>query len=173
MDYQTERPELESSDMTALVIKALCRYADNAVDAVNIESHTFSFKTAEVVSLVKTLIEETEADIDSEHVTSRRIGRVLGRMRLTQDRTSKCKGWKIHVSELIRWTKSYGISWVNDKYLTLSVNGTNGTNGITARDVQLDLLPKCQDCVRTEWPCLLTPDQRLICEGPFSEEVQP
>jgi hypothetical protein len=169
MDYQAERPELESSDITALVIKALCRYADNAVDAVNIESHTFSIKTAEVVSQVKTLIEETDADVDLNYVDSRRIGRVLSKMRLTQDRTSKCKGWKIHGSELMRWTTAYGIPWVTEKSLTLSVNGTNGTNGMTAQDDQIDLLPKCQTCIRIGWPCLLTPGQRVHCGGPFKE----
>ena len=64
MAYQKERPELSYADLTLLAVRALekCRYAGNAVSAVNkVKSHKV-IKKAKVVDSAKELIEEEELD---------------------------------------------------------------------------------------------------------------
>jgi hypothetical protein len=132
--YQSERIDLEPGDLTALVVRALCHYAITAVDAVNGEiPERFTFKTSQIVEETKILAEEIEADIDAESINSRRVGRVLGKMRLKPDRDSKKKGWCITRSEIERWAISYGVPFQNANDTTPPLNGTNETNGITAQ----------------------------------------
>jgi hypothetical protein len=141
--YQTERPDLEATDLTILVIRALCRIAVSAVSAVNKEGVIPSefTKTAFVTQAVKEIAEETEADIDTERITARRIGRVIGKMRFEKDRTAKAKGWKISLSNLEKLCNSYGLLLPEELRINPQTppfaNGTNGIEGITA---QADLL---------------------------------
>jgi hypothetical protein len=131
--YQGERLDLEPGDLTALVIRGLCRYADNAVYAVNGESvREITFKTSQIAEVTKAVAEELEADLDLDHITARRVGRVLGKMRLKPDRDGKLKGWRVALSELERWAASYGVPFDLSRDSTPPPNGTNETNGITA-----------------------------------------
>jgi Domain of unknown function (DUF3854) len=133
--YQNEKPELESADITALVIRALCQCAINAISAIraiNLETHKFFkeevFKTADVVAAAKYVIGESELDIDPETVTNRRVGRVLGRMRLRQEPRSGGQGsrlWKVTLNDLLKWTELYSVPFPD----SLHANGTNGFNG--------------------------------------------
>jgi hypothetical protein len=109
--YQEERADLEIGDLTALVIRALCRYVVTDVYDVSKETPdtAFSFGTSAVTKLAKDLAEEIEADIDPESITSRRVGRVLGKMRLKTDRTTKRRGWKMSLGDLLGWLTAYGI----------------------------------------------------------------
>jgi hypothetical protein len=132
--YQSERIDLEPGDLTALVIRGLCRYATHAVSAVNRETpKTITFKTKQIVEITSAISSEIEADINPEFITSRSVGRVLGKMRLKPDRTAKSKGWAISYSDLAQWAKSYGLPWPDNFEATLLPNGTNGTDGITAQ----------------------------------------
>jgi len=109
--YQAERAELEVGDLTALVIRALCRYAVRDVgDVANgTPDKSFSFGTSAITKVAKDLAEEIEADIDPESVTSRRVGRMLGKMRLRSDRTNARRGWKMTLGDLLGWLTAYGI----------------------------------------------------------------
>lgn len=143
-DYQTERPELESSDLTVLVIRALCRYAVNAVCAVNIEGGiSLNLKTAQIADAVKGIASDIEADVDERIITSRRIGRVMAKLRFASERDGKSKGWRVSLSELEKLSLSYGLPF-DDFFKTnadpLYINGTNGTNGITAQTAQNEIL---------------------------------
>jgi len=137
--YQEERVDLEVGDLTGVVIRALCRYAVTAVRAVNVETLTesFSFGTSAIAKLAKELAEEIEADIDPESITARRVGRVLGKMRLRADRTAKRKGWRITVGDILGWLTAYGIEppeeFANLQTAPLPINGIVGTNGTTAQ----------------------------------------
>jgi hypothetical protein len=134
MAYQNERIDLEPGDLTALVIRGLCRYAINAVSAVNGEmSKHITFKTSQIVESTRSIAEEIEADINLELITSRNVGRVLGKMRLKPNRTAKLKGWAISGSDLAQWAKSYGVPLSADLESTLLPNGINGTDGTTAQ----------------------------------------
>jgi hypothetical protein len=115
--YQAERPDLESGDLTALVIRGLVRAVAAAfrASAVNREiPRALTLTTSSVTRACKELVGELELDIDPEHVSVRRVGRVLGRMRWRAERTNRAKGWTISVPELQRWTVAYGISWPDE-----------------------------------------------------------
>lgn len=137
--YQEERVDLEIGDLTAIIIRAVCRYAVNAISAVSKESiqKAFTFKTSEITQAAKEVVEEIEADMDPDSVTSRRVGRVLGKMRLRAERTSKAKGWHISAADLVGWLVAYGLPIPEEleqtQVDTHYVNGTNGSDGITAQ----------------------------------------
>jgi hypothetical protein len=145
--YQEERVDLEIGDLTAVVIRALCRYADKADCAVNAETseRSFSFKTATITKEAKEVVDEIEADMDPDAVTSRRVGRVLGKMRLKPDRTSKAKGWRMSEGDLLGWLVAYGLpipeALQQREPDTLNVNGTDGMAGITASPAELATEP--------------------------------
>jgi len=147
VSYQNERPELETGDLTALVIRGLCRYAVNAVNAVCSEiPHEFQVKTADITEATISVAQELEADIEANWINARRVGRVLGKMRLRKDRSGKSKAWRVALSDLARWTKSYGIplpsELSNQENGTLPINGTNDENDETAQG----------DTIRMVWP---------------------
>jgi hypothetical protein len=142
--YQAERPALETGDMTALVLRGLVRGAISAVGAVSAVKgeilRELTFKTSAVVTAAKEVAQELEADIDSDTLTVRRVGRILQKMRWRSVRTNKAKGWVVNLPELQRWTQAYGLEWPeelrNATGAPQPTNGTNGTNGTTARGVE-------------------------------------
>jgi hypothetical protein len=105
------RAELEVGDLTSLVIHALCRYAVSTGSAVSRETlgQSFTFSTGAITQLAKDLADEIEADLDLETITARRVGRVLGKMRLRPDRTARAKGWKMTFGDLLGSLTAYGI----------------------------------------------------------------
>jgi hypothetical protein len=131
-DYQKERPEMESGDLTALVIRALCQVAVTAISSVtavdNGHSRQWTCKTKELVEAAKRIIIESELDLDPERINSRRIGRVLSKMRFKQEARAKGQGdrqWLVSIDDLIRWAKLYSlVDW-----LPSEANGGNGANG--------------------------------------------
>jgi hypothetical protein len=144
-DYQKERLELEVSDFTSLVIRALLHCAITAINAntsITSDRAQFTIETSKVTDAAVKMAQIEELDIDSDTITSRRVGRVLGKMRLNRIRQSG-KGprqWTITRRELEGLALSYGIS-VPDmlsvdtitKENTAHDNGDyggNGTNGI-------------------------------------------
>jgi len=141
--YQSERIELEYGDLTALVIRALCRYAEDHVDAVSTKADAVSFPvgTSDLTAQVKEFIEADELDIDQDAVSARRVGRVLAKMRLKSDgnrlkpdRTAKKKGWSVTLGDVRRWSAAYAVPFASKNDVAPDVNGTNGTSGITAQN---------------------------------------
>ncbi len=93
--YREEQPNLETGDLMALVIRALCECAVNAVSGDSAVK-SFTVETKAVTEKTVAVVEDTEADINVERITSRRVGRVLNKMRLEkgglkQSRTSKLR----------------------------------------------------------------------------------
>jgi hypothetical protein len=129
-NYQQERPEMESGDLTALVIRALCHCAVSAISAVanGTPPKTWILKTADITAAAKVVAADSELDIDPDRVTSRRVGRVLSRMRLEQIPRPGGHGsrlWRASAGDLQRWATLYAVPLPDP----LSVNGTNGFNG--------------------------------------------
>lgn len=152
LSYQKERTEMESSDLTALTIRALCDCAIRAVSAMSaIHMETpreWSFAVKELVAAAKTIAVEAELDLDPEKVTGRRVGRVLGKMRLTQEPRSGGRGsrlWRVTVNDLKRWTEVYAIPFPD----TLHANGSNGFDGTNGTDRGDDSQPS--DTEETQW----------------------
>jgi len=149
--YQAERPDLEMGDLMALVIRALVRSAVSAVSAANAVNReiprALTLTTSSITRACKELVNELELDMDAEHISVRRIGRVLGKMRWRAERTTRAKGWTITLAELQRWALAYGVAWPSelmaDEGRPLPGNGIGSLNGITAQGaVDVD----CEDC---------------------------
>lgn len=146
--YQAERCEMESGDLTALVIRALCSRAISAINAnCAIKNEKWVFKTEEIKDAAVNLAQEAEADIDAEKITGRRIGRTLGKMRLSQEPRPGGHGsrlWSATIQEIAGWAVSYGVNlseFSTYEGVTLAdllqPNGTNGTNGTDSDQVRL------------------------------------
>ena len=144
MNYQSEKVELESGDLTALVIRALCQVAVTAVTAVTaVKKETpreWILKTEDITATAKVIATESEEDVDPERITSRRVGRVLSRMRLKQEPRPKRQGsrqWRVTVSDLKRWAESYGLQDSLPPFAN-GGNGANGSNGANGQDSEAE-----------------------------------
>jgi len=147
--YQGERPNVEVSDLTALVIRALGMLmgkmvkderaeADNAAVSSNAAVYSVNrfIATDTITAAAQVLIEAQELDYDVTHVTTRRVGHVLKKMRLQHGRIGKSskRGWIVSLNDLIRWAGSYGIdpneiTGIETRPLYKNVGiGTNGGN---------------------------------------------
>ena len=128
--YQRERPDLESDDLTVLVIRALCYCAVGAIRAISANmgetpSHLV-FTTEEIVVFAKAIARINDGN--ENYLTNRRVGRVLGRMRLRKAPRPGGKGgrrWWVTLGDLQRWTAAYGLPLP----AILAANDTNSTTG--------------------------------------------
>lgn len=117
LDYQQERPDLETSDLTLLVIRALIRCARldlgdiKAIGDINVEDSRFILYTAEITEAALKIAKDDEIDVDLESITSRRIGRVLSKMRFKKDRQNHngSRQWVVTTLDLHRLALSYGL----------------------------------------------------------------
>ncbi|HRO25343.1 MAG TPA: hypothetical protein PLR07_13730, partial [Promineifilum sp.] len=144
--YQEERPNVEVADLTALVIRALGLIVGRIVrdglvvsvvsdvSDVNNGSEVYQKQhfllSHTITAAAQALIEVHDLDINHEYVTTRKIGRVLGKMRLTKARqkgTGK-NGWLVSLSEVVRRATSYGLNPTELTGINISPSNTNVTN---------------------------------------------
>jgi hypothetical protein len=86
-----------------------------------------------ITDIAKKLAEEEELGFEPEQITSRRIGRVFGRMRLREQPRSGSGGkrqWRLSKGELRRWLISYGISLPPTFFPDGASPPANGANGV-------------------------------------------
>jgi hypothetical protein len=114
VQYQRERLHLESGDLTALVVRALCCCAVRAIDANSANSREtpsdFIITTAQIVQVARAIAKREDGDPD--RITDRRVGRTLGRMRLQKTPRPGGRGsrrWRVTLGDLQRWTAAYGL----------------------------------------------------------------
>jgi translation elongation factor EF-1beta len=116
--YQSERQEFESSDLTVLVVRALCKCLGSDVsdvsDVLPADSRTF-ITTSEITEAVKEVAADSEADVDIEKINTRRIGWVLKKLRLKAEKSQRNsggtkRGWPITGAELLQLTRRYGLA---------------------------------------------------------------
>ncbi|MCA9979138.1 MAG: hypothetical protein KC413_25425 [Anaerolineales bacterium] len=150
IDYQQERPNLELSDYTALTIRALCRLMATKISAPfgisdvydvsdirqMMGKGEFVFLTKYITSQAHKVIEDDELDLDTDKITSRKIGRVLGTMRFVKEREPGTgnRGWKVGLDDLERWTTAYGMSLFKE----LGLPDPNVTNVTDVTNVTQD-----------------------------------
>jgi hypothetical protein len=120
-DYQEERPNLESADLTIIVICALREIVDLALEArrdtwdtkdTNSEGSSWAITTAEIREKVLSIIKDSEISIDTDKISTDRVGRVLGRLRFTRppkDGSKKLREWRVYEAEVARHLLSYGL----------------------------------------------------------------
>jgi hypothetical protein len=134
--YQSERPELETTDLTVLTLRALCHCAITSMRAISVETPSILSTTADVRAAVERIAEEDEMDISwmgDASRQSKRIGRVLGRLRLKKASRPGGKGsrqWRYSISDLRALLRSYGLSVPTELNMDpLSTNGSLGCDG--------------------------------------------
>ena len=148
VNYQTERPDLETSDLTALVIRGLMACVAGVIRGSDVSdvsdigdinresSHSsiFTFKTSRITDMTRLVAETMESDVSDDYINSRRVGRALGKMRLEKDREGGkgTRQWKVPLWELERWGLTYGIP-LADYIDTLSGNVTVVTDVTTSQ----------------------------------------
>ncbi|MCL4532556.1 MAG: DUF3854 domain-containing protein, partial [Actinobacteria bacterium] len=115
--YQTERGELEYSDLTRLVVRALCAVVPTVDSVPSVPSSKWGvpieFDSALVTTEVNRIATEEELAADGmEYASSQKVGRVLERtLRLrAATRTAKRKRRQVTPAELNNIALSYGIS---------------------------------------------------------------
>ncbi len=160
---QDETGDLQSSDLTLLVLQGVCKLAaakSDIRDNSDVSISTWVFSTLQICESAQTIAEDTEADIDKESITSRKIGRLLGKLRLHKVREAGkgTRQWQITLTELERWTSVYGIHLPIE--LAQKTNVTDVTNGLTSQE---DTAP-WQDC---EIALRLPADSKLPTIGGF------
>ena len=69
------------------------------------------FSTSSVTDATVQAAEENESDIDAQSITSRRVGRVLRKMRLEQHREAGGgrRGWVVSTETIRAWAERYGV----------------------------------------------------------------
>ncbi len=160
---QEETSDLQSSDLTLLVLQGMCKLAADKSDIKDISdvaASTWTFSTSQISEAAQTIAESNEADIDKESITSRKVGRLLGKLRLrkTREAGKGTRQWQITLAELERWARVYGIHFPVE--LIRETNVTDVTNGITSQDDA----PPWQNC---EIALRLPADNKLPTIGGF------
>jgi hypothetical protein len=110
-DYQGERADFETSDMTRLVISAVS--AIFAVSAVLPETPPVqSLSTAKITEKAKDIARDDEVGIDPETINSRRVGWILRRLRLTKagrEEGKKGQLWAVKTADIEKWRRAYSL----------------------------------------------------------------
>jgi hypothetical protein len=139
VNYQNERIDLEPGDLTALVIRALARLVFGGVsdvkDVCDVPKVT-PLETAQITEATRKAAEDLEADINLDYINSRRVGRVLSKMRFKKGDKNTAKGWQIAASDLQRWAASYGVTLLADVPTeSTAILPTNVTTVMTVTNV--------------------------------------
>src|SRR5262249_18444133 len=80
LDYQKERREFESHDLTRLVVSAI-----SAIFAISAISSDTPLSTTEITNKAAEIAKDEEMDIDLETINTKRVGWVLTRLRLEKE----------------------------------------------------------------------------------------
>jgi hypothetical protein len=154
-DYQKGKSDLETTDLTALVIRAMCQCATRAIKANRTARP--GEKTQLVVSVEDVLSRCEELAecglMDPDYLNNQRIGRILNQLRIQEVPRpggvgSRLK--KFSLGDLDRMCESYhlpppdfdeqtppepdGTTGTTGTAGTLGTIGTNGSNGTDAKD---------------------------------------
>jgi hypothetical protein len=144
VSYQTERPDLETSDFTLLVIRALVGWAKCQVEpsVPSVGGYpTWTFATEDITAKAKELAQDSEGEFDPGKVNSQRVGKVLKKMRLTKPPRPGGKGpriWQASLPVLVKWTTAYGMALPAELQPTPDPTPPLGTLGDLAHLAQED-----------------------------------
>jgi len=133
---QEETGDLQSNDLTLLILQGLCKLAadkSDIKDMSDIPVTPWTFSTAQISEAAQAIAENVEADIDKESITSRKVGRLLGKLRLhkTREAGKGTRQWQITLQELERWATVYGIHLPIE--ITRPTNVTHVTDGVMSQ----------------------------------------
>lgn len=134
---QEETADQQSGDLTLLILQGLCKLAadkSDIKDNSDIRTTAWTFSTSQISEAVKVIAENTEADIELDSITARKVGRLLGKLRLrkTREAGKGTRQWQITLNELERWSVVYGIHMPTE--IAHQTNVTHVTDGLTSQD---------------------------------------
>jgi hypothetical protein len=147
---QEESADQQSGDIVLLVLQGLCKLASDRSDIKDnsdIYSAGWTFTTSQISEAAQQIAEQTEADIDADKITSRKVGRLLGKLRLRKAREAG-KGtrmWQVTFADLKRWAAVYNIQLPLD--LSQENNVTHVTDGQTSQKTEAPWL-NCEIAIR-------------------------
>ncbi len=139
--YQSERPNVERSDVTALIIRALGMLVgkmirDSGVTSTRSTTSTTNsvkwfVQTTLVTAAAQQLAEALEIDINTDRLTTTKVGRIMTKMRLERERQQQGgkRGWKVSLDDVIRWSNSYGLDPSQTTGLNILAHKSSGTSG--------------------------------------------
>ena len=137
--YQTERPDLEPANLTAWVIQALRHYATSATSATRRGEYQgdeeWEFPTKAIQEALIDLLQDEESDLDITKISTDRIGRILGKLRLEKKTRIRQRGprqWCLKKEELRRWLVSYGMPLPDVIFQQQTTASPSGGSGATA-----------------------------------------
>lgn len=113
--YQkSERHNIDSNDLTILVIKGLCHLANSANSAISSGMPAYiDVETQQVTEAVQDIVRSTEVDIDEKRINNKTVGRVLGKLRLTEVPRPGGKGSRkrrVLKDDFKKWETSYALT---------------------------------------------------------------
>jgi len=176
VSYQSERLNIETSDFTVLVIRAIIRCAKSAISAVSAiekERTKIILPTMDVVRKAHDIIDEEDADLTKDIVTPRSVGRVMAKLRLPEVPRPGGQGHRrrsITLKELSHIAQSHEIPLPDElqadaMQATLpdiidGTSGSTGTNGavVTAKQISVNDLIKSSPYPNTSKPCFACKD---------------
>ena len=103
-----------------------------AINDININNSRFNLYTSDITEALVQIAKDDEVDIDIDTITTRRVGRLLGKLRFGKIRSNHkgLRQWVVTPSDLRRLAISYGlITPINELPDTPKVNAVNGLNG--------------------------------------------
>ncbi len=111
---QEETADQQSGDLTLLILQALSKlagYKSDIKDNSDIRTTSWTFSTSQISETVQDIAKNTEADIDVDSINSRKVGRLLGKLRIrkTREAGKGTRQWQITFTELERWSAGYGV----------------------------------------------------------------
>ena len=137
--YQTERPDLEKANLTPWVIRALCHYVTHVTSATmrvsSQQEDEWQFPTKEINQVVAVLLQDEESGLDLTKISTDRIGRILGTLRLRKKERIKAndpRTWCLTKEELRRFLVSYGMPLPPTIFPQQPPAATSGTSGTTS-----------------------------------------
>jgi hypothetical protein len=113
--YQAERADLLGTDRTAAVVRALVSLATrgdgdvrDVEDVRDVKSKTLTLATRDVCAAIQEIAARDEDE--AEWATSRRVGRILARLRLTKVRHhAKARAWELSPAGILGLAHAYGV----------------------------------------------------------------
>jgi hypothetical protein len=145
--YQAEKDTLLDSDWTIITIRAMAVvYRDDVCDVCDthdVSAQRIGVTAAQIVEQIGELAEEE--GFDAEWANARRIGRILKRLRFTQEREAKVRRWSTTIGDLRGMLSAYGLkvrhrSHADHESQTsqAEMSSTSGRSQTSSRDEQME-----------------------------------
>jgi hypothetical protein len=115
IDYQSARSELESNDLTRLVLRSIVRSIDAdieepySIEKIKQKGREWCLSTDQITKNAHFLIEKEELDFNVETTNSKRIGKKISALRIRKDDKTKTRGWSLTLSDLKSLLASYSL----------------------------------------------------------------